>query len=156
MGKRPSDTEHSHDEHPEVIARSARGEVRRCSDCGSLHLRFGNAILALNAEDLPTLRAAVENSPRRQKANGDPASGRCVELFLGESGPGFAFDTEELIELDLLLETTSRRVASIADPIANPILDFSTDPITELLRELNADLPRAIVNRLGGKPNARS
>lgn len=126
--------EHFHDDAPELVAASPNGGITRCNGCGALHLRFGNAVLNLDANDLRPLATAVKSS--RRKARPDSAdNARVVELYMGESGAGFAFTRDEIVELDELLEVAVRRVANTALLTSWP-------------------LPAAIQRRIQRSPNA--
>jgi hypothetical protein len=105
-------SEHSHDARPDLVAASPLGRVTRCSTCGALHLRFGNAVLNLDASDLSPLLVAVENSRRKERARSSRADRRTIELYIGESGVGFAFNRAEIAELEQLLGEAERRIDS--------------------------------------------
>ena len=105
-------SEHSHDARPDLVAATPLGRITRCSSCGALHLRFGNAVLNLDATDLSALRLAVENSRRKERARLSRADQRTIELYIGESGVGFAFNRAEISELEQLLDDAERRIES--------------------------------------------
>lgn len=113
----------------EILAVTPNGEVARCDSCSALHLRLGNALLTFDQSDLPTLRDAVtaarEKPVRRSTTNPE----RPIELYVGESGAGFAFSAREIGELDQLLAITETATT-----------DLST-------------LPESIRRRIARKPN---
>ncbi len=133
---------HAHDENPETVATTDHGRVQRCRHCGSLLLHFGNAVLAMHATDLALLRDAVGRHRRRGVGAN---AGRCVELVMGESGVGFAFDSDELEELDALLEETTDQVTM------RTMTDGGHDSVAEPM-----ELPKQIARRLGRFPDARA
>ena len=101
----------SHREHDdgryEVAFETEHGRLLHCACCGSLQLRFGNAVLGLNAEDFAPFRetiADLERDALEVAAAGRLAPDARAVLYLGDSGTGFAFDAEELIEMHRLLE----------------------------------------------------
>ena len=112
-----------------MLALTTNGEVARCDGCAALHLRFGNALLTFELADLRTLRDAVSASRARPVHRATLAPDRPIELYVGESGAGFAFHAAEIVELDHLLAITE---TATADPM---------------------DLPEPIRRRLERKPN---
>jgi hypothetical protein len=104
--------DHSHDARPDLVAATPAGRLTRCSSCGALHLRFGNAVLNLDASDLSPLRVAVENSRRKERGRSVRTDQRTIELYIGESGVGFAFSRAEIAELEQLLDDAERRIES--------------------------------------------
>lgn len=128
-------SDHSHDGRPTLIAASQRGSASRCSCCGSVHLRFGNAVLNLDPADVAPLIASVRAS--RRKAHARPAlasdvAAHHVELYIADTGVGFSFDAGELAELERLLSDVERRIASLGDPV----------------------LPEPIIRRIERRPDA--
>ncbi len=124
--------DHGHGRRPEIVARSVHGRVTRCDDCSALHLQFGNAVLSLDPTDLPTFHGAVRTS-----ATAGPrgtAGRRSVELYVGESGVGFAFTRDEIAELDALLSSAEQWLAN----------------------GRATALPTSIERRITGRPNANS
>lgn len=100
-------TPHSGDGRYDVLFETTRGRLTHCRCCGELELRFGNALLALNGSDFDPLRqtvAELEADAVAARDRGPLAVGARAELRLGDSGVGFAFDAEELVELHRLLE----------------------------------------------------
>lgn len=91
----------------EVAFETGSGRLLHCACCGALQLRFGNAVLGLNAGDFGPFRETVADLER--DALETAAAGRLDEdaravLYLGDTGTGFAFDAGELTELHRLLE----------------------------------------------------
>lgn len=83
--------------HPRTLLfETARGQVRRCVCCDRLEMRFGNALIALGADELPhVLRQLGE-------AEGPPGVGGEATLLLAESGCGWVFTRDEVAELHRL------------------------------------------------------
>lgn len=93
----------------EPLFETAHGRVRRCPCCDCLELRFGNALLALAVDELPTVLAQL-GAAEREPAAGGPAGGpatdrghREVTLFVGDSGCGWVFTADETAELHRLV-----------------------------------------------------
>jgi len=85
------------------LVQTERGMIRRCTCCGGLELRFGNAILGLATEDLGAVHSALVEA---ELAAGDGArSGDHdqVVLWLGNNTSGWVFDRSEAAELRRLL-----------------------------------------------------
>lgn len=98
---------HSGDGRYEVLFETDRGQLLHCGCCGALQLRFGNAVLGLNAEDFAPFRqtaAELERDALETAAAGQLEEDARAVLYLGDSGSGFAFDAGELTELHRLLE----------------------------------------------------
>jgi hypothetical protein len=129
--------DHGHADRSETLATSANGRVARCRGCGALELRFGNALLRMDATDLSRVHAAVVPSLRR---DGSTASGtlKSIEVYMGDSGVGFAFSHDEIVELTELLEAAQSRLA--ADPIESALVDMIDDDL----------IPEPIRRRLNG------
>ena len=91
----------------ETLFETGRGRLLHCRCCGALQLRFGNAVLGLNAEDFAPFRrtaAELERDALATDERGELHADARAVLYLGESGSGFAFDAGELTELHRLLE----------------------------------------------------
>ncbi|HEY0972492.1 MAG TPA: DUF6686 family protein [Gemmatimonadales bacterium] len=98
----------AHDDNGyEVAFETERGRLLHCACCGGLQLRFGNAVLGLNADDFVPFRrtvAELERDALETAAAGRLAPDARAVLYLGESGSGFAFDADEIVEMCRLLE----------------------------------------------------
>jgi hypothetical protein len=136
-----SHADHGRSEPPETLASTANGSLTRCTGCGALELRFGNALLRFDATDLPQVCEAVQSSARlrRDRASRiDVGDQRYVELHMGDSGAGFVFSYNEIRELDDLLAIATRRIASesaISDsPLATDDDFFIPEPILRRLK----------------------
>ena len=78
-----------------------------------LEVRFGNALLAVTADDLPhvldQLGAAESHTrprvaeARNEAGDGEAGEGGEVTLLLGDSGSGWVFNRSEAIELHRLV-----------------------------------------------------
>ena len=80
--------------HPRMLLfETARGQVRCCD---RLELRFGNALLALGADELPHVLRQLGEAERPAGAGGE------ATLLLAESGCGWVFTRDELAELHRL------------------------------------------------------
>jgi hypothetical protein len=91
----------------EVAFETEHGRLLHCDCCGSLQLRFGNAVLGMNAEDFSPFRETVADLERdalETAATGRLAPDARAVLYLGDSGTGFSFDADELVEMHRLLE----------------------------------------------------
>jgi len=128
-----SHADHGHADRSETLATSANGRVAQCRGCGAVELRFGNALLRMDATDLPRVHAAVVPSLRRGDSPASEAP-RSIEVYMGDSGAGFAFSYDEIIELTELLEAAQSRID------VEPIVDRFDDDI----------IPEAIRRRLNG------
>jgi hypothetical protein len=104
----------------DILAITPDGEVARCDSCSALHLRFGNALLTFDQSDLRTLRDAVLASRDRPVRRSTTNPERPIELYVGESGAGFAFSLAEMAELDQLLAITEAATADLST-IPEPI-----------------------------------
>jgi hypothetical protein len=100
-----------HDLRSELIASTSRGHATRCPCCGALHLRFGNAVLNLDASDLEQLVSAVRSIHRKPRSRTGSVDDAFMELYFGNTGVGFAFDAREIAELEQLLIDVERRIA---------------------------------------------
>jgi len=80
-----------------TLVETERGSLRRCSCCGGLELRFGNAILGLTAEDLGTVHSALVEAELSAGDRGD------ILLLLRNNSSGWVFDRPEAAELRQLL-----------------------------------------------------
>ena len=136
-----SHADHGRSDPPETLASTANGSLSRCTGCGALELRFGNALLRFDSSDLPQVCEAVQSSvrPRRQRSSGvEVGERRLVELYMGDSGAGFAFSYNEIRELNELLAIATRRIASesaISDsPLAIDDDFFIPEPILRRLK----------------------
>lgn len=89
----------------EPLFETARGRVRRCPCCDRLELRFGNALLALAAGELPQVLTALGAADGGPNAPPNPGP-REVTLLLGDGGCGWVFTVDEAAELHRLLAGT--------------------------------------------------
>lgn len=107
-------SEHSKNSPTDSIARTANGRAIRCRDCGALEVRFGNAIMRLDPEDLPSVIDAVAKSPRRSRrsAGDTDATSRGIELYIANTSVGFAFTAAEIVELKTLLRSAERALTA--------------------------------------------
>ena len=80
---------------------TAHGQVRRCPCCTLLEVRFGQALLALDADDLPHVLDQLGAAESHAAAPAAP--GGEVTLLLGESGSGWVFTAPEAAELHRLV-----------------------------------------------------
>jgi hypothetical protein len=80
----------------EPLFETARGRVMTCRCCSALELRFGNALLVVNAAELGSVGAALA-------ASATDAPGRPTTLTLGDTGCGWVFDAGEADELRRLV-----------------------------------------------------
>jgi hypothetical protein len=130
--------DHGHRDRPETLAASTNGRITRCRDCGAVELRFGNALLRLDAADLARVHAAVVPSLRQgESMTGDAPES--IEVYIGDSGVGFAFSHDEIIELTELLETARERLDGEAVAVGPIDDDMIPEPIR---RRLNGGLSR--------------
>ena len=131
----------SKEPHPtETLAATTHGRVARCLGCGSLELRFGNALLRMDATDLPRVHAAIAPSLKQndsRHADAHSSSPRTIEIYMGDSGAGFAFTYAEIVELSDLLASAELR---LGDSAIDPEIDDADDDI----------IPEAIRRRLNG------
>ncbi|BAH39842.1 MAG TPA: hypothetical protein DGD08_13160 [Gemmatimonas aurantiaca] len=114
--------------HEEMLFESRRGFVRCCRACGAFELRFGNAILSMNAADLSALTDTVAAYDTGRMRPGSTPSDHAV-IWLGHNGAGFRFRREEVAELHRLL-AGARLFANLGqdeDPEDAPILEDPTD-----------------------------
>ena len=90
---------------------TVHGHVRRCPCCRLLEVRFGNALLAVDADDLPDVLDQLVEAESQADARADagasappdaPVSGE-VTLLLGDSGSGWVFSRAEAAELHRLV-----------------------------------------------------
>lgn len=88
--------------HDEMLFESRRGFVRCCRSCRQFELRFGNAILALTADDLLDLIETVAAYDSDDAHAGSTPNDHGV-IWLGDSGAGFRFRRDEVAELHRLL-----------------------------------------------------
>lgn len=88
--------------HEEMLFESRRGFVRCCRGCGAFELRFGNAILSMDATELTELTHTVAAYDDAQRSP-DAAGGQHAVVWLGHSGAGFRFRRDEVSELHRLL-----------------------------------------------------
>lgn len=130
--------DHGHRDRAETLAASANGRIARCRECGGLELRFGNALLRLDAADLARVHAAVVPSLRQGESatGGAPES---IEVYMGDSGVGFAFSHDEIIELTGLLEAARERLDG--EPVAIDLIDDDVIP-EPIRRRLNGGFSR--------------
>lgn len=135
--------EHHPPPHPWTVPlfATARGRVVRCRCCAKAELRFGNALLRLDVDELPYLLGrlreadapcadpACADPARRTSAGRAPADVREATLLLGESGSGWAFTRDELAELHRLVAGALLLLA-VTPPFrgARPPSDPSADP----------------------------
>lgn len=88
--------------HEELLFESKRGFVRCCRVCGSLELRFGNAILGLRSDDLSLIIESVQRFDEEYRTGQRPDSAPST-IWLGHDGSGFRFRRDEIAELHRLL-----------------------------------------------------
>lgn len=81
-----------------LLFETARGRVRRCLCCDRLELRFGNALLAFGAGELPDVLGALGTADTAASADR-----REVTLCFGDGGCGWVFTPDEAAELRRLL-----------------------------------------------------
>lgn len=85
-----------------TIATSPRGVLDYCQPGACVRLRFGNAVLQLDTEELETVLDMVA----MHDIDGEPAGGHATEhalIDIGDTGASFAFTRDEVAELHLLL-----------------------------------------------------
>ena len=85
-----------------TVFETDNGAIRLCDCCGCLQVWFGNAVFALDTDELGELRstiAAIDN-PGEQPG---PWKLYRVVIPLASSGAGFAFSRPEIAELHRLL-----------------------------------------------------
>lgn len=98
-----------HTEHAAVFE-TPRGCVLRCRCCDRLLVRFGNALLTLDRDELERLRATLRahHAGPVRRAPGRPvaeASTSCpLVLQPRDVGLAFVFTPDEVAELEVLLE----------------------------------------------------
>jgi hypothetical protein len=89
------------------VFETAHGHVRRCPCCSWLEVRFGNALLALDADDLPAvldqLGVAEAQAGERAGVPTTAAPADEVTLLLGDTGSGWVFSRTEAAELHRLV-----------------------------------------------------
>jgi len=95
--------EHHDDGRYAPVFETTRGRVLCCPGCGRLQVRFGNAVLGLDDEELTEFRAAVAAFDRDAGAAGPHRQDHAV-FYAGDTGLGFAFSRAETAELHRLLE----------------------------------------------------
>jgi hypothetical protein len=84
---------------------TVHGHVRRCPCCSLLEVRFGNALLALSADDLPGVldQLGAAEAQADERAGLETPAGDEVTLLLGETGSGWVFSRTEAAELHRLV-----------------------------------------------------
>lgn len=97
-----------------TIAESTRGRLEHCSSGDCLRLRFGNAVLELDRDELATVLDMVTAHDLRPHPEGaDPSEHALIDI--GGSGASFAFTHDEVAELRALL--TRAALALAAAPV---------------------------------------
>jgi hypothetical protein len=86
-----------------TLFETAHGRVVRCACCGRLEVRFGNALLALVADDLPHVLDQLGAAESHATPDGVGVDGDEVALLFGDSGSGWVFDRGEAAELHRLV-----------------------------------------------------
>ena len=88
-----------HRRDAERLFETDRGHVSRCACCGTLEVRFGNALIALRDEELSDVVFALAESET-------DGGRRETILQVNETGCGWVFDQGEAAELHRLLAAT--------------------------------------------------
>lgn len=84
---------------------TVHGHVRRCPCCTQLEVRFGNALLAISADDLPAVLDQLGAAEAQADVRAGLAApvGEEVTLLLGDTGSGWVFSRAEAAELHRLV-----------------------------------------------------
>lgn len=85
-----------------AVFETKRGSVMRCRCCGRLLVRYGNALLTVDADDFEQVRTAVAAFDSDAPATGSWPVDHAV-LHADKTGVGFAFNRAEIVELNRLL-----------------------------------------------------